>query len=400
MAKAIAETPARPYYAPQTSLRSIELFSGAGGLALGTELAGFSHETLLERDTDACRTLQANVDHGAIPAISRWRVQQGDVRSFDFRPFEGVDLVAGGPPCQPFSIGGKHRGSDDSRNLIPEFTRAIRELAPPAFMFENVRGLLRPGFRPYFDYVLQELRHPTLARQSTESWTEHFERLGTLDAKRSRLTYDVHFQVLNAADYGVPQARHRVFVVGFRSDLGVGFQFPSPTHSLNALLHDQWISGEYWERHNLSRPPTPDSLASRLRALTRTRGFEQAWMTVRDVIGDLPEPTGNDNLAFSNHRLQPGARMYVGHTGSDHDSPAKTLKAGDHGVPGGENMLRKRDGTVRYFTVREAARIQTFPDTWTFRGAWSEAMRQIGNAVPVQLAQVVGTAVGTHLKRA
>ncbi len=400
MAKAIAESPPRPYSATPTSLRSIELFSGAGGLALGTELAGFSHETLLERDSDACRTLQANVDHGGIPAISRWRVHQGDVRSFDFRPFEGVDLVAGGPPCQPFSIGGKHRGADDSRNLIPEFTRAIRELAPPAFMFENVRGLLRPGFRPYFEYVLEELRYPTLTRQLTESWAEHFERLQALRPTRGQLTYDVHFQALNAADHGVPQTRHRVFVVGFRSDLGVNFQFPTPTHSLNALLHDQWISGEYWERHNLSRPPIPASLTPRLQSLARTRSFDKPWMTVRDAIGDLPEPTSDDNLTFSNHRLQPGARPYVGHTGSEYDLPAKTLKAGDHGVPGGENMLRRQDGTVRYFTVREAARIQTFPDSWTFRGAWSEAMRQIGNAVPVQLAQVVGSVVGAHLKRA
>lgn len=205
---------------------------------------------------------------------------------------------------------------------------------------------------------------------------------------------------MNAADYGVPQARYRVFVVGFRSDLGVNFQFPSPTHSLNALLYEQWISNEYWERHNLPRPPTPASLTSRLHSLAQARSFDKAWMTVRDAIRDLPEPTGRENLTFSNHRLQPGARVYVGHTGSDHDSPAKTLKAGDHGVPGGENMLRRQDGTVRYFTVREAARIQTFPDTWTFRGAWSEAMRQIGNAVPVTLAQVVGSAVGAHLKRA
>ena len=98
-----------------------------------------------------------------------------------------------------------------------------------------------------------------------------------------------------------------------------------------------------------------------------------------------------------NHRLQAGARIYPGHTGSPLDLPAKTLKAGDHGVPGGENMLVRTDGSVRYFSVRESARLQTFPDGYELHGAWSEAMRQLGNAVPVTLAQVVASSVATHL---
>src|SRR5690606_26287424 len=116
------------------------------------------------------------------------------------------------------------------------------------------------------------------------------------------------------------------------------------------------------------------------------------WRTVRDALEGLPEPKAKSPRGVHNHVLQPGARSYPGHTGSPVDLPAKTLKAGDHGVPGGENMLRRVDGTVRYFTVRESARLQTFPDDYELHGSWTEAMRQLGNAVPVELARQVAKA--------
>ena len=121
------------------------------------------------------------------------------------------------------------------------------------------------------------------------------------------------------------------------------------------------------------------------------------WRTVRDAISDLPNPTVKEHQQHLNHILQPGARSYPGHTGSHVDAPAKALKAGVHGVPGGENMLRQPDGSIRYFTVREAARLQTFPDRYRLHGPWGEAMRQLGNAVPVMLAQVVASSVHEHL---
>lgn len=121
------------------------------------------------------------------------------------------------------------------------------------------------------------------------------------------------------------------------------------------------------------------------------------WLTVRDALVGLPEPTMEASALFFDHVLQPGARVYPGHTGSFIDSPAKALKAGVHGVPGGENMLRRVDGSVRYFSVREAARLQTFPDGYRFSGPWSEAMRQLGNAVPVRLAQIVAGSIGRAL---
>jgi DNA (cytosine-5)-methyltransferase 1 len=119
---------------------------------------------------------------------------------------------------------------------------------------------------------------------------------------------------------------------------------------------------------------------------------------VRDAIGDLPDPRRFQDSNIPNHVLNPGARSYVGHTGSPLDEPAKTLKAGVHGVPGGENMLARPDGSVRYFTVREAARLQTFPDDFVFRGSWSENMRQLGNAVPVTLAETIARSVARTLE--
>jgi DNA (cytosine-5)-methyltransferase 1 len=118
---------------------------------------------------------------------------------------------------------------------------------------------------------------------------------------------------------------------------------------------------------------------------------EKPWVTVREAISDLPCPKSTNE--FNNHQFKSGAKSYPGHTGSPIDEPSKTLKAGDHGVPGGENMIRYNDGSIRYFTVREAARIQTFPDDYHISGAWTECMRQIGNAVPVTLAEVVSKSV-------
>lgn len=389
-------------------MRSIELFAGAGGLAIATANAGFEHEAVLEWDQNACDTIRRN-KAAKLAHVRDWEIVQGDVAEYDFRKHAGrVHFVSGGPPCQPFSIGGKHKGMDDRRNMFPHAVRAVREIVPKAFMFENVKGLLRENFANYFNYIIHQLTYPEIVRRGDEEWTDHNARLerAITSGKHKGIKYNVVPQLLNAADYGVPQKRERVVIVGVRADLGIRFSFPTATHEEDALLYDKWVSGEYWERHKVAkrgRPKLPDSLRQRVDRLAClwSEAMLKPWRTVRDAISDLPhlEP-GEHCERFPNHFYNPGARAYAGHNGSPLDLPAKTLKAGDHGVPGGENMIRFPDGTVRYFSVRECARIQTFPDKWVLEGSWTESMRQLGNAVPVGMAEVVARELYQMIGRA
>ena len=337
-------------------LRSVELFTGAGGLAMGLELAGFEHCAAIEWDHDSCETIRENQRQN-FPLVKNWNIHECDVRNFDYSTIqEDIDLVAGGPPCQPFSLAGKHKGFDDSRDMWSEAVRSTRELNPRAFIFENVKGLLRHAFDTYFAYILLQLSFPSVARKKNEDWITHSRRLEKLEKNGSKVEYRVKFKLLNAADYGVPQKRERVVIVGFRSDLNVTWDFPTPTHS---------------HRH----------------------------ITVNDAISDLPNISSTRPTSKTpNHSFQKGARFYKGHTGSRLDESAKTLKAGAHGVPGGENMIDNNDGTCRYFSVREAARLQCFPDGYIFPGSWSASMRQLGNAVPVLLAKVLGQSVANALR--
>lgn len=378
-------------------MHSLELFAGAGGLALATANAGFRHRAVVEWNPNACATLRFNHKLG-LPQLADTEIVEGDVSRYDFKQHAGkVQLVSGGPPCQPFSIGGAHGGMDDERNMFPQAVRAVRELQPQAFIFENVKGLLRESFASYFQYIIHQLSYPDIERRGDEEWTDHHARLekavtGSIECP---LKYNVISQLLNAADYGVPQKRERILIVGIRADLGLQFAFPTPTHEEDALLHDMWVSGSYWDRHKVAkreRPTAPPTLRKRIAALSCLfpSMLLKPWRTVRDAISDLPDVIPGVACPHTpNHFCTAGAKAYPGHTGSPLDEPAKTLKAGDHGVPGGENMLRLPDGSVRYFTVRESARLQTFPDEWVFEGSWTEAMRQLGNAVPVLMVETV-----------
>jgi DNA (cytosine-5)-methyltransferase 1 len=383
-------------------MRSVELFAGAGGLALGCELAGFEPAAVVEWDRWACDTVRENRDAG-YPLVQGWDVIEGDVRKVDWSGVSDVDLVAGGPPCQPFSMGGKHQAHDDKRDMFPATAEVVAKLRPKAFLIENVKGLTRSTFANYFQYILLRMEMPELVAREGEAWFEHFQRLQAEHTSAyDGLKYNVASTVVNAADYGVPQQRHRVFIVGFRSDLDADWAFPAATHSYDALLYDQWVTGAYWERHRIPESQRPKPPARSARKIAELKDAEPSglllpWRTVRDAISDLPEPGRHGTKGHLNHKHQPGARQYPGHTGSPLDMPSKALKAGGHGVPGGENMLVRLDGSVRYFTVREAARIQTFPDRYELHGAWGEAMRQLGNAVPVLLAQKVAASVAEHI---
>lgn len=386
-------------------MKSIELFTGTGGLALGLQQAGFEHKALFEWDRDSCLNIMFNIERG-YPGVRDWTVFQTDVRAVKYDGYaETIQMVAGGPPCQPFSLGGKHQAYNDKRDMFPEAVRAVREVRPQVFIFENVKGLLRKSFSSYFSYILLQLQHPDIVKKSNMTWEQHLallERHHTSGSK-SGLSYNVVFRLLNAADYGVPQSRHRVIIVGFRRDFDASWTFPAPTHSQDALLYSKWVTGEYWAEHEMKRPAetplTKHQLSAVRRTVEETDNPLLRWRTVRDAIGDLPDPTNTALAAkYNNHIFRDGAKSYAGHSGSKLDEPSKTIKAGAHGVPGGENTVVLDDGTVRYYTVRESARIQTFPDEYLFSASWTESMRQIGNAVPVRLAKVVGDSVMSQMK--
>jgi DNA (cytosine-5)-methyltransferase 1 len=388
---------------------SIELFTGGGGLAIGMHQAGFRHLLAVEFDRRACQTLRAGEaieydPEAEIPRSldDRWPLFEGDVHKQDFSRWEGlVDVVAGGVPCQPWSLGGAHKGYDDKRNLWPELLRCVRETKPQAIVAENVKGLLRPSFKPYYSYIIRQLKAPYEKPLDGEDWRDHDRRLEKLlsdDDYDPTKRYDVTFRLVNAADYGVPQVRWRVFVVAFRKDLGLeGWQIPDGEYSEAALLRDQ-ATGAYWKRHSIA--PREGLVPS---PLPPVKKGDKPWRTVRDAIEDLPAPLEPlekklEHPNWLHHYGWPGAREYPGHTPNDLDKPAKTVKAGVHGVPGGETVLRLDDGSLRYMTVREVARVMTFPDNKCLEGPRGEQMRQLGNAVPVELAKFMANAVADALR--
>lgn len=323
-------------------MKTLELFAGCGGLAKGLELSGFKHAALLELNHCACESLKANFESSLVHEV--------DVRKVDFSLFKGVDLVSGGPPCQPFSLGGLAKAYNDQRDMFPQAARAISEANPRAFVFENVKGLLREKFRPYFNYILLSLSYPDCKRGLHDDWQSHFERLEKISkgGRYDGVRYSVQYKLLNAADFGVPQIRERVFIVGIRQDVLGVWDWPKPIC------------------------PTKDSR-----------------IPISAVLKGVPDPCVDRKFA-PDHVFVEGARVYPGHTGSDINKPSKTIKAGAHGVPGGENMLRFSDGTVRYMTIYEAKLVQSFPSDYKIIGSWGESLRQIGNAVPVSLSETVG----------
>lgn len=362
----------------------------------------------------------------------------GDVRDLNLSALEGkVDILAGGPPCQPFSAGGVAKGDEDRRNMFPAMFKAVRETRPKAVICENVRGLLRPSFAEYFQYIQNELRLPFEKRIDEVEWQDHNAHLIRI---LNRLSNDDnnpdHYKVVmvpvNAANYGVPQVRNRVIIVAFRADLGVDVEafeknVKTVRFSEAALLRSMRDEdGPYWVRH----PDVPGHVRDLVRARIPKSIKEddcQPWRTLRDAIqghgtdttlAPLPpvdlqrlsdKPDFGQRIGVTGHIGWPGSRIYKGHTPNEMDRPAKTVKAGVHGVPGGESVMlldeRIRDAASpngwsylhRYMTVRETARVMTFPDEWHGSGPRGEQMRQLGNAVPVVLGEFFASAVSEAL---
>lgn len=365
----------------------IELFAGSGGMTLGLAEAGLSPDHLFELDPHCCATLRHNAE-GSRPSVTG-AVHQEDVSLVDWSTVqEPVRLLSGGPPCQPFSMGGKHLAERDDRNQFPATLRAIRKLMPAMVLLENVPGLARESFRPYLDYILRQLEYPSISPLPGELWEDHDARIRQhQDADGIKPEYDVQRWILNAADYGVAQARVRLFLMATRADLPAIDLPPRPTHSRKALILAQ-ESGRYWTERALPHKERGE-WPRRVHGESNGLGANYAaWCTVRDALAGLPSPLLNDSRG-DNHWLIPGARLYCRHSGSEQDWPAKTIKAGVHGVGGGENVLVLDNGRHRYFTLREMARLQGFPDHYVFTGPRSRIIRQIGNAVPLPLAQAV-----------
>lgn len=375
-------------------MNSLELFAGCGGLALGISEAGFKHRLIVEIDSNACSTLTMNKDR-QVKHVVDWPLLQGDVRHIDYSILasSSIDLVSGGPPCQPFSIGGSHKGPRDKRNMWPEAIRCIREVNPKGFIFENVKGLLRPAFAKYLRYLLLQLSFPDIIKYEGEMESKYFSRLVNHEKKGGIPTFKVLVHDINTADYGAAQKRNRALIIGVQTEFASKFSFPPKTHSREALLWSKYKSEEYWKRYNISKGKRTNisEIDQKLLHKLEIKGApsEKPWITVRDTISDLPSPRLNCK-SIANHELHSGARVYAGHTGSILDEPAKALKAGAHGVPGGENILVHENGHVRYFTIREMARLQGLPDDYYICGTWNSSIKQLGNAVPVQIGAFFG----------
>lgn len=309
-----------------TELSVLEICAGAGGQSFGLEQAGFRHALAVELDPDAAKTLRLNRPN--------WDVHAGDVRDVDGRDFRGVELVAGGVPCPPFSIAGKQLGADDERDLFPEALRLVREARPVAVMLENVRGLSTAKFAPYRRSVLE-----------------------ALDA----MGYAAEWQVLNACEFGVPQLRPRFILIALKRRYAGNWQWPGPTGTpptVGEALYpfmaaDGWRGAEAWAREANGIAPTlvggskkhggPDLGPTRARA---------AWLEL-----------GVDGRGIAN---RPPSRD---------DNPSLTPR----------------------LTLPMTAALQGFPNDWLFSGRKTAAYRQIGNALPPPVAKSVGTALRAAL---
>lgn len=295
-------------------MRCLELCAGAGGQALGLEQAGFDHAGLVEIDKHCCQTLRTNRPN--------WNVIEQDLREFDGSPFEGVDLVAGGLPCPPFSVAGKQLGKLDERNLFPEAIRIIEQCRPNAVMIENVRGILDAVFDDYRNHVEKQL---------------------------VRLGYKPDWCMFNAKDFGVPQLRPRVLFVAVRRSVQDNFSWPMPSFNLAStvgeVLYDLmaangWKGAKHWKKRADAIAPTvvggshkhggPDLGPTRAR---------KAWASL-----------GVDGLGIWNE------------------------------APGPDFVGMPR------LTVRMVARLQGFPDDWQFAGGKTASYRQVGNAFPPPVA--------------
>jgi len=323
---------------------AIDLFSGAGGLSLGLKDAGWNVNAAVEFDRNAIQTHEAN--------FSQVRHIGEDVRNLDFKQFRDIDLVAGGPPCQPFSVSGKRLGNFDIRDMVPEFVRAVTEARPKAFMMENVAGLNALRFNCYLEARIFELY---------------------------QLGYVVFSRVLNAADFGVAQNRQRLFLVGIRGDVrGSAFEYPIPTHGELGVLRHLTV------RESLAGVPqdTPNNAKVVFCKNPVLRKSPFAGM----MFNGKGRPLNLDGLGHTIPATAGGNRTHI-------LDPLGVIQEYHAELLAGKRPRTGQLGEVRRLTVRESARIQSFPDSFLFTGRQSSRYSQVGNAVPPRLAAAVAKQV-------
>lgn len=299
-------------------LTCVEICAGAGGQALGLAMAGFVHVALVEYEKEYCKILKLN--------RPEWNVICRDVCDFHGYEYRGVDLLAGGVPCPPFSVAGKQLGRDDDRDLFPQAIRLIEEIQPKAVMLENVRGFLDSGFTEYREHIINSIRD---------------------------LGYTVQIKLLNASDYGVSQLRPRIVIIGIRNDISSKFEYPmkneTAVKTVGELLYDlmaknKWKGAKSWAKKADKIAPT--------------------------LVGGSKKHGGPD-LGPTRAR-KAWAELGVDGKGIANEPPELDF----------EGMPR--------LTSRMLARIQGFPDTWTFGDKKTNACRMIGNAFPPPVAKAVG----------
>ena len=311
-------------------LTSLEICAGAGGQALGLEQAGFAHEAVVELEPDACETLRLN--RGA-----DWKIIEGDVQDQDGRGFAGIDLLAGGVPCPPFSVAGKQLGAGDDRDLFGQALRLAAEARPRAVLLENVRGLAARRFDGYRIQVLACLQV---------------------------LGYRTWWQAIQASEHGVPQLRPRFVLVAIQRRWASGFSWPAPTS------------------------PRPPTVGDTLRDLMASGGWPGADAWAAGACGIAPTIVGGSKKHGGPDLGPTRARRAWAALGVD------GLGVADH-APGPDFP----PGQPPKLTVAMVSRLQGFPDSWLFSGRKTAAYRQVGNAFPPPVARALGTAIRHALDR-
>lgn len=332
------------YVIPENNYTVLELFAGAGGLAIGMEKAGLKCVALNEIDKWACETLRTNRPN--------WNVLEGDIKQFHFSEYHNkVDVVTGGFPCQAFSYAGKKLGLADARGtLFYEFARAVKEVNPPICIGENVRGLLNH---------------------------DNGKTLQGMISILDEIGYNVvPVQVLKAINFKVPQKRERLILVGVRKDIEVKYEYPKPYKKIYNLK-DALKKGDLFDCD------VPNS------------GGSKYPKSKVDVLKLVPQKGYWRDLPIEIQKEFMGGSFYLGggKTGIARrigwDEPCLTLTCS----PAQKQTERCHPEETRPFTVREYARIQTFPDEWQFSGSIAQQYKQIGNAVPVNLGKEVGYSI-------